>query len=76
MYEKTSKCRSCGSGSLLTVIEFGETALADALLTEEMLAGSEIKVPLSLAFCPNCSLVQILESVKPEILFCRNYPCC
>jgi len=43
-------------------------------LTEEMLAGSEIKVPLSLAFCPNCSLVQILESVKPEILFCRNYP--
>jgi SAM-dependent methyltransferase len=26
------------------------------------------------AFCPNCSLVQILETVPPEVLFCDDYP--
>jgi hypothetical protein len=25
-------------------------------------------------FCPNCSLVQITESVSPEILFGKDYP--
>jgi SAM-dependent methyltransferase len=27
-----------------------------------------------LVFCPACTLVQITESVDPEILFCRDYP--
>ena len=31
------------------------------------------KLPLLLAFCPECSLVQITETVPPEILF-RQYP--
>ncbi len=30
--------------------------------------------PLTFAFCPDCSLVQILETVKPEILFGQEYP--
>jgi SAM-dependent methyltransferase len=30
--------------------------------------------PLEVAFCPNCSLVQILETVDPEELFCSDYP--
>ena len=29
----------------------------------------ELTAPLTLAFCPDCSLVQILETVKPEVLF-------
>jgi SAM-dependent methyltransferase len=35
---------------------------------------SELTVPLDLAFCPSCALVQITETVDPEILFCRDYP--
>jgi hypothetical protein len=27
-----------------------------------------------MAFCPNCGLVQILETVDPKLLFCDNYP--
>jgi hypothetical protein len=30
--------------------------------------------PLNVAFCPHCSLVQLLETVAPEELFCQDYP--
>jgi SAM-dependent methyltransferase len=48
--------------------------LSDGLLTQEQLAESEDKFPLEVAYCPNCSLVQILETVPPEKLFCEDYP--
>jgi len=33
-----------------------------------------LTAPLDLVFCSNCTLVQITESVSPEILFCEDYP--
>ncbi len=72
--ETTSVCRACAHESLLPIISFGETTLADALLTSEQLDKPEYTAPLDLVFCANCSLVQITASVPPEILFCRNYP--
>ncbi|MGE5497484.1 MAG: methyltransferase domain-containing protein [Syntrophothermus sp.] len=74
MYKVIDRCRSCGSTELKKLISFGETALADALLTKERLNEDELKVPLTLAYCSDCSLTQILEEVPPEILFCRDYP--
>jgi SAM-dependent methyltransferase len=41
-------------------------------LTEEQLSGDEPTYPLELVFCPHCTLVQITETVPPEILF-RDY---
>jgi nucleoside-diphosphate-sugar epimerase/SAM-dependent methyltransferase len=35
---------------------------------------SAITAPLDLVFCPHCSLVQITETVPPEILFGEDYP--
>ncbi|MGB3533060.1 MAG: class I SAM-dependent methyltransferase [Microcoleaceae cyanobacterium] len=67
-------CRSCGSENLELIISFGYTPLADNLLTSEQLAEPEYTAPLDLAFCPDCGLVQITESVPPEILFCQDYP--
>jgi SAM-dependent methyltransferase len=52
----------------------GRTPLADALLTEEQLGSPELIVPLDWVFCSHCSLVQITESVPPEILFGKDYP--
>ena len=46
--------------------------LANALVTAEQLDQPESTYPLELAFCPNCSLVQITETVPPEELF-RDY---
>jgi len=73
-YTQISSCRSCGNPNLKPILSFGCTPLADALLTEEQLKTPEITVPLDLVFCPNCTLVQITETVDPRILFCRNYP--
>ena len=63
------ECRSCGSTGLLPVLSLGETPLANSLLTREQIDEPEPRFPLDLAFCPACSLVQITESVSPEVLF-------
>ena len=46
--------------------------LANALLTPEQLHDPEPTYPLELAFCSECTLVQITETVPPEKLF-REY---
>jgi SAM-dependent methyltransferase len=68
------KCRSCNSERVEPILSFGQTPLADALLTGEQLTADEISAPLDVVLCTNCSLVQITATVPPEILFCRDYP--
>ncbi|MCB0128038.1 MAG: methyltransferase domain-containing protein, partial [Caldilineaceae bacterium] len=74
IYQIEKQCRSCGKAELKTILAFGETPLADRLLTDEQLKKPELTAPLTLAFCPHCALVQILETVDPEILFYAEYP--
>ena len=62
-------CRSCGHGDLDLVLSLGRTPLANALLAENQLQQPEDTYPLDLVFCPQCSLVQITETVPPERLF-------
>src|SRR5499433_1902799 len=66
-------CRSCGSGSLRVVLALGCTPLANALLTAACLDAPEPTYPLDLVFCATCALVQITETVPPDILF-SDYP--
>ncbi len=65
-------CRSCASNRLALVLSLGDMPLANSLLTMPGLDQVEEKFPLDLAFCPDCSLVQITVSVSPEKLF-REY---
>jgi SAM-dependent methyltransferase len=65
-------CRSCGCTTLNTVLSLGHTPLANALLTKDQLSQPEEMFPLDLVFCPDCTLVQITETVSPEKLF-REY---
>ncbi|OLT57848.1 class I SAM-dependent methyltransferase [Moorena bouillonii] len=67
-------CRANSTDDLELIISFGYTPLADGLLTKEQLYKPEYTAPLDLAFSPSSGLVQITESVPPEILFCRDYP--
>ncbi|MBI2932230.1 MAG: class I SAM-dependent methyltransferase [Planctomycetes bacterium] len=69
---RTRACRSCGDERLELILSLGRIPLANALLTREDLAKPEERFPLDLAFCPSCSLVQILDTVPPEKLF-REY---
>lgn len=65
-------CRSCGHDQLHSIINLGDMPLANALLTEAQLEDAEAKYRLELVLCENCKLVQITESVSPEVLF-RSY---
>ena len=66
------RCRSCDHGPVTPVLSLGRTPLANALLTESQLSEPEPTFPLDLVFCERCGLVQITETVAPEILF-REY---
>ena len=67
-------CRSCGCTDLATVLDLGTTPLADRMLYEKQLAEHEPTFPLEVVFCPECALVQIRETVAPEMLFDEDYP--
>jgi len=65
-------CRSCGQSDLNSFLSLGRTPLANALLNVGQLSQKEEIFPLDLVFCPDCTLVQITETVPPEKLF-RDY---
>ncbi|MCU1459034.1 MAG: C-methyltransferase [Actinomycetia bacterium] len=69
-------CRSCAGTGLRPFLDLGVTPLADALVKPELLEDTtfvEGFFPLEVAFCPDCTLVQILEEVPAEKLFVENY---
>jgi len=70
--EQFPACRSCAATGLISILNLGETPLANALLSEPQLNEPEEFYPLELVFCSACTLVQITETVAPEKLF-REY---
>jgi hypothetical protein len=73
MTTRTPSCRSCGHRELEPILSLGPTPLVNALSFSGK-PGAEVETfPLDLVFCPQCTLVQILETVSPERLF-RDYP--
>lgn len=55
-------------------LRLGDLPLSGALLREEDLVKPEPRYPLEVAFCTECSLVQILYTVAPKELFQTDYP--
>jgi SAM-dependent methyltransferase len=66
-------CRGCGRLGLQPVLDLGLMPPSDGLLTREQLAQPEQRFPLEVGFCPDCCLVQVLETVPPEFLFGERY---
>src|SRR5262249_53651875 len=69
---KLPPCRSCYGNRLQLVLSLGRSPLANALLSIEQLQEPEPTYLLDLAFCPDCTLLQLLETVSPDLLF-GNY---
>jgi len=74
VFTTENRCRSCRSAVLEDILSLGTPPLADRLLTDPQTAGGEPLVPLTLTWCPSCSLLQIRETVAPTLLFHHNYP--
>ncbi|HWL71890.1 MAG TPA: class I SAM-dependent methyltransferase [Geminicoccus sp.] len=67
-------CRSCGRSHLRTFLSLGDLPLSDGFIAEADLGKAEPRFPLDVAFCEDCTLVQILKTVPPEELFGHDYP--
>jgi SAM-dependent methyltransferase len=72
--ETISGCRSCGGEDLDVFLDLGITPLADRLVKPSEISRPEPAFPLQVAICKDCSLVQITETVDPELLFTGDYP--
>ncbi len=55
------------------VIDLGMMPPSDRILKRDQLNEKERMFPLDVGFCPDCALVQILETVPPEFLFGEDY---
>lgn len=62
-------CRGCCSPDLLEFLDLGEMPLAGGFLATESEFKSELKIPLKIFYCRNCSLAQVLDVVNPDVLF-------
>jgi hypothetical protein len=60
-------CRSCGGNGIVPFFDLGNQPFANSLL--ESADQTEGTYPLALAFCPDCSLVQLTHTAAPEALF-------
>jgi len=67
IFEISPTCRISGLNSLTNILNFGEQPLANSLKNSPF--DSEVKIPLTLSYCPESSLAQIRDTVNKEILF-------
>jgi novobiocin biosynthesis protein NovU/D-mycarose 3-C-methyltransferase len=69
MIQERTHCRTCGSKNLKLILDLGQTALVNDFLKPEDVAGYTISLPLRVVLCPDCSLVQLADTVDPKILY-------
>ncbi len=69
---RRTRCRACGGSNLALFLNLGEVPLANSFLRAEQVHQAEPRFPLEVFFCVDCSLVQLLHVVHPEVLF-SNY---
>lgn len=63
------RCRGCQSPLRKPFLDLGRTPLANSYVVPGRAARDEVEFPLAVAFCGNCSLVQLTETVPPDQLF-------
>lgn len=63
-------CKNCGK-EITPFFSLGEMPLVNSLLKKEDIT-HEKKFDLTVGFCPNCYLAQLLHTVAPEVLY-RDY---
>lgn len=68
--KKIAECRVCKSKDIIEFLDLGKQPFANSLL--KSLDEKEAFYPLSLSWCPDCSLVQLNQTAEPTDLF-SNY---
>jgi hypothetical protein len=65
-------CRACGSDRLEPFLLLGDQPLANSFLKSPEDFRKEARYPLDVYRCKECSLIQLLDVIAPEVLF-RDY---
>src|SRR3990167_1233287 len=71
LYSRTD-CRLCGSVNLKEAIPMLPTPIGDDYLTQENIYKNQELYPLNLHLCMDCSHLQGLHVINPQLLF-SNY---
>ncbi len=69
-YKAVQKCRLCHSAKLMEVVRIKKQFIASTFVkTNKGNPKSKIKIPLTVILCRGCGLVQLKETVKPDLLY-------
>ena len=71
---RVERCRCCEHDGLQVFLDLGSTPIANALLAPTADLSAEKSYPLALAFCKNCSLVQLAFELPATAMFDEHYP--
>lgn len=72
VHHKRENCRVCSSQNLHAFLSLGPAPLANAFLESPDAFSQEARYPLDVYFCADCTLVQLLDVIDPQVLF-RHY---
>jgi len=65
--KKISKCRLCDATDLHVILELGDQPPANSL--RKKISETLENVPLTICRCPNCTTIQLTETIDPEYMF-------
>src|SRR3989338_7604163 len=69
-YKTVDRCRVCGSKRLTPVVAFKPQYIASTFVkTNRNNPKAKIKIPMTLMLCKKCGLVQLKETVIPDLLY-------
>ncbi|MCL4359689.1 class I SAM-dependent methyltransferase [Patescibacteria group bacterium] len=69
-YKNITSCRVCHSRHLRSVAYFKPQFIASTFVTtNQNNPKSKIKIPMTVMLCPKCGLVQLKETVTPDLLY-------
>jgi len=71
-HHRRTTCRGCSGTALTPFLKLGSQPLANAFLRSPAEFDDEPRYPLDVYLCEQCSLVQLLDVIDPEVLF-RDY---
>ena len=66
-------CRLCDESILRPFLDLGRMPIANAFLSSEQLSEPEYTFNLEAGFCESCFMVQLIDTVDPNMLFHDNY---
>lgn len=73
VYKNIDKCRICGSKQLDVMIEIKEQFISQGFVKSNNIKFPHEKVPQTLMLCKECGLVQLRETVDPDVLYREYY---